>query len=176
MANRLPNITLTGNAGSTARSRSTSCSRPVPASGAIRLRDAADLSRRHPAEQEVAARAAFEQAPRNIAARSSRHSRTSPIRLTALATTRSRCKKPSVAENAARPQPRHHAPAPRARRHQLSRLLNAQQTYQQALITSVSGAGQSLCRYRGAVSGARRRLVEPRRRRAAEAISVRQLV
>ena len=44
-------------------------------------------------------------------------------------------------------------------------LLTAQQTYQQARIALVQAQASRLCRHRGAVPGAGRRLVEPRRRR-----------
>ena len=63
-----------------------------------------------------------------------------------------------------RRQPRDHPPPARARRRQLSGLADRAEHLSAGIDECGAGAGQPLCRHRGAVPGAGRRLVEPCRR------------
>ena len=161
IANRLPNITLTGNPGSTALAMNQlftpgtefwvitgSITQPIFDGGTLFFR-------------EQAAKAAFKQAQaqyrstvivafQNVAELAARHS----IR-------RGRFAKSGRVRTSGRKKPRDHPPTHAAWRHQLSRLAQCAADLSNGAAQSRAGQSRPFCRHRSSVPGARRRLVEP---------------
>ena len=162
IANRLPNITLTANAGSTALAM-TRCSPPARASGPWARRLTAPLFQGGTLlHQERAAKAAYVQAAEQYRSTVLTAFQNVADTLTALEQDAEGLKAAAAAAETRQGHARLVATAMAGRLRQLSCAAERRTSLSAGADQPGAGAGQSLCRYGGAVSGAGRRLVAPR--------------